>query len=230
MATCQFYWYEIRRRRKARARRAFITMKQQIEIEYRARLDEQKYNKLKNFLDSEAKDLGGDDKDVYFFICPDKLLKVVNNVSKKSAEIVLKLNKIGKGSDFEEIIIPIEQKRVDKAVKLFIELNITDNVMRSFQKRHNYAYRGAELALKYSDIWGHHLELEKVIENKNKKTEAEKLLQGIAQKLDIKIMTDKELKQFTRKAEKDYKKALEMRSNLIQQAPRNQNSRRDQLS
>jgi len=181
-------------------------MKTQIEIEYRARFNEEKYNKLKKFLKSKAKDLKEDNKDVFFFIAPDKLLKVVNNISKKNAEIVLKLNKIGKGSDFEEITIPIKQKYVDKAVRLFTEINLTDNIMHSFQKRHNYFYKGVEIALKFSNIWGHHLELEKVISDINKKNESEKLIQKIVKELNIKIMTDKELKKFTKNAEEKYKK------------------------
>lgn len=180
-------------------------MKSQIEIEYRARFNEQKYNELKKFLNSEAKNLGKDDKDVYFFIMPNKLLKVVNNISKGNAEIVLKLNKIGKGNDFEEITIPIKYEYVDKAVRLFTKINFTDNIMHSFQKRHNYFYRGVELALKHSDIWGYHLELEKVIKDRNKKSEAEKLLQEIAKELDVKLMTNEELREFTQKAEENYK-------------------------
>jgi len=134
-----------------------------IEIEFRARFNADKYKELKKLLDARAKNLGEDDKDVYFFIFPDKLLKVVNNVSKKNAGIVLKLNKIGKGSAFEEIVVPIEQKYITEAVRIFTKMKLTDNSMRSFQKRQNYFYKGAELALKYSDVWGHHLELEKVI-------------------------------------------------------------------
>lgn len=45
----------------------------QIEIEMRAMFDKNKYEELKSFLDSNAVDLGQDDKDVYFYIFPDKL-------------------------------------------------------------------------------------------------------------------------------------------------------------
>jgi len=124
-----------------------------IEIEFRTMFDKKKYSDLYNFLNKNAEDLGEDDKDVYFFILQDKLLKVVNNISKKSATIVLKLNRIGKGSDFEEIEIPIKQKEIEKAVKLFNELNVTENIIHSFQKRHNYIYKGVEIALKFSSEW-----------------------------------------------------------------------------
>jgi adenylate cyclase class IV len=118
-----------------------------IEIEFRSRFSRKKYDQLKNFLLSHAEDLGEDDKDVYFFILPDKLLKVVNNVSQKTAKIVLKLNKIGKGSDFEEIEIPVDPQDVEKGVNMFKFLGFNE-VQNSFQKRHNFRYKGVEIALK----------------------------------------------------------------------------------
>jgi len=139
-----------------------------IEIEHRARFDEEKYNALSKFLDVNAQDLGEDDKDVYFFLFPDKLVKTVNNTSKKTAKIVLKLTKIGKGNDFEEIEISIKPEDFEKATKIFIALE-TGEYMRSFQKRHNYLYKGVELALKWSETWGHHLELEVVVSDVSKK-------------------------------------------------------------
>lgn len=180
-------------------------MKKQIEIEFRARLDEKKYKELEVFLNKKAEDLGTDDKDVFFFIMPDKLLKVVNNISKKKAEIVLKMNKIGKGSDFEEITIPISQKDFDSAVNTFTKLDITDNIMHSFQKRRNYLYKDVEIALKYSDVWGYHLELEKVVNSLDQKKTAENSIRKIAKELNVYLMTDQELFAFTQKAEKKYK-------------------------
>lgn len=181
-------------------------MRQQkkIEIEFRSRFDSTKYEELKNILNEEAADLGEDNKDVYFFMFPDKLLKVVNGVSKKDAKIVLKLNKIGKGSDFEEMEVPINQEHFEMVAKIFIALK-TGDYMHSFQKRHNYLYKGVELALKWSEIWGHHLELEIVITSLSQKSEAEDTIFAIAKELGITIMTDEELKEFTEKAETDYK-------------------------
>lgn len=176
-----------------------------IEIEFRSRFGAAKYKELKKFLDKNAEDLGSDDKDVYFFLFPDKLLKAVNNVSKRNAKVVLKLNKIGKGSDFEEIEIPIDQKYFEKMAGVLVALK-TGDYMHSFQKRHNYLYRGVELALKWSEIWGYHLELEIVVQKPSEKKNAEKKIFAVAKDLGVGIMTDFELKKFTRKAEKDYKK------------------------
>lgn len=181
---------------------------QKIEVEFRARFDEDKYKELELFLKAKAEDLGKDDKNVFFFIFPDKLLKVVDNVSKKTAKIVLKLNKIGLGSDFEEIEIPISSSEVSKAVNMLSLLNLGADLMESFQKRHNYRYKGVEVALKYSNHWGYHLEIETMIDSLEQKKEAEQKIKEVAKELDIHLMTDEELKAFTQEAEEDYKKQM----------------------
>jgi len=181
--------------------------KLQIEIEFRSMFDQEKYNDIRIFLAKNAKDLGKDNKDVYFFILQDKLVKVVNNISKKNAKIVLKLNKIGKGSDFEETEILIDQNDVEKSVGLFISLGLNE-MQRSFQKRHNYLYKEIEFALKYSDTWGHHLELEKMVYDKKDISLAKKQIQKMALELGIHLMTDRELMEFTEKKDYEYQQNI----------------------
>lgn len=180
--------------------------KKQIEIELRAMFDEQKFNSLKKFLDEYAEYLGQDDKDVHFYIFSDKLLKVTDNISKKSAKLTLKLNRIGQGSDFEEIEFPIQREDVEKAVRMLNALEMTDNIIHSFQSRHNYVYKGVELALKYSSEWKHHLELEIIVEDESQKLKAEKKIQEVAKELDVEIMTEEELQEFVKKVEAEKKK------------------------
>lgn len=175
-----------------------------IEVELRSMFDQSKHNELKKFFEDQAEDLGADDKDVYFFILPDKLVKVVNNISESTAKMVLKLTKIGEGSGFEEIEIPIDPSYIDKAVMLFDGLGF-DERQQSFQKRHNYVYKGVEMALKYSDAWGHHLELEKIVDSKDEIGNAEKDLHAVAEEIGVHIMTDDELKEFTAKKDKEYR-------------------------
>lgn len=186
--------------------------KKQIEIELRSMFSEDKFNSLKKFLDDNAEYLGQDDKDVHFYIFPDKLLKVTDNISKDSAKLTLKLNRIGQGTDFEEIEFPIGRADVEKAVKMFDSLNMTDNVIHSFQSRHNYMYKGVELALKFSSEWKHHLELEIVVEDESQKAEAEKKIYEVAEELDVKIMSEEELKEFVKKVEAEKKKQRESAS------------------
>jgi len=180
--------------------------KRTIEIEFRSMFTKTEYDRLKIFLNKNAKDLGEDDKDVYFFLFPDKLLKVVNNISKGSAKIVLKLNRIGKGSNFEEIEIPISQDFVEKAVEVFTKLAITDNIMHTPQTRNNYFYKGVEIALKWSPVWQYHLELEIVVNNESKKEKAEQKIRKVADELHLRLMTEEELAKFVEKVETENKK------------------------
>jgi len=179
--------------------------KKQIEIELRALLSKKKYHCLKKFLGNNAQDLGEDDKDVYFFLLPKKIVKVVNNLSQKKSSIVMKLNRLGRGTnDFEEIEIAIDPIDLQKTVRLFSALNF-EQIQNSFQKRHNYRYRGVDLALKYSQSWGYHLELEIVIDNIKKQKTAEEKIRKVAQELRVKIMTEKEITEFAKKIDQKYK-------------------------
>ena len=104
-----------------------------IEVEMRSVFDKNTYDRLKKFFIKSAKNLGEDDKDVYFFLLPDKLLKVVSNISKKTAKIVLKLNRIGQGSTFDENEIPISPNDCQKAVDMFLHLGFKE-MQHTFQK------------------------------------------------------------------------------------------------
>jgi predicted adenylyl cyclase CyaB len=180
--------------------------KTNIEIEFRALFDKKEYVRIKKFLDKNAIDLGEDDQDVRFFLLPDRIIKVSNKISKNTAKIVIKLNRLGRGSsDFEEIEIPINPTDFIKAIKLFSSLSF-DQIQTVYQKRHNYLYKGVELALKYTKSWGYHMELEIVIHDKSKKDSAELKIKEIAKELGISIMSEKEITKFSRKIDEKYKK------------------------
>lgn len=174
-----------------------------IEVERRAIIDEAKYNELADYLSREGEDLGEDDKDVMFFVYPDKLLKVVNNISKQTAKIVYKSNRIGNDSALEEIEVTIPPSEFEEAVKLFSVLDYETKIP-SFQKRHNYLYRGVEFALKYSEHWGFHLEMEIMIEKREQKDEALSRIEGVAIELNIKLMNNDEIKALTDKIETEF--------------------------
>jgi len=179
-----------------------------IEIEFRTRFDEKEYKRLKSFLGEHARDLGEDDKNSHFFVFNNKVLKVVDEVSKNLAKIVLKLNRIGQRDYFPEIEIPITRSDVKKAVQIFNELN-AEIVVESFQRRHNYLYKGVEIALKYSDNWGYHAEFEIVVDGTDSEVSrvaAKKQIRKVAAELGAKLMTNEEIKKFITPIEKRYKK------------------------
>jgi adenylate cyclase class IV len=61
------------------------------------------------------------------------------------------------------------------------------------------------MALKYSDTWGHHLELEKIVSSQDEVPAAEGEIRKVAEELGIHVMTDEELKEFTARKDKEYR-------------------------
>lgn len=169
-----------------------------IEVELRSLVDEKKFFELKEFLGKNGKDLGEDNKDTHFFLFPDKLLKVTNNITKSSAKITLKLQKIGLGSNFEEIEVYFSPEDAGKIIRIFEIIGFKDH-QYSYQSRHNYLYKNIEFALKYTVSWGFHCEMEIMVNSVDKTSEAIEKITLIASELGITIMTDEELREFTKK-------------------------------
>lgn len=176
----------------------------QIEIEYRARFSKKKHDELVLFLRGHAKDLGQDDKRIWFFVMPDKLVKVTHDVLKKRGKITLKLTKIGRGTHFEEIEFFIEEGAIDSAVALFSGLGYR-YLYEPKILRHDFLYKGVEIALKYSKTWGYHTELEILINILKDKKVSDKKIRDVAGELGVDIMTEQELRDFTGNIEKTYK-------------------------
>jgi predicted adenylyl cyclase CyaB len=171
------------------------------EIEFRAKFDRAKYDELKMRLDKEADLLGQDNKDVLFYILPDKLLKVVHNTSKNTAKISLKLNRLGAGASFEEYEFHFNASGFDNAKVLVEKLGLQAKFMQESQTRINYQYNGCEIALKHSETWGYHMEIEIIVENQSNREQAEKQIADTARELGVTLMTDEEIKTFTESVE-----------------------------
>ena len=164
-----------------------------IEIEYRSILSEEDYNRVMNFLLENGEDLGEDDKDSSFYILDKKLLKVVKNISKNSAKISLKLQEVGDGSGQEEFEYDIPIESVETAKEVFKHLGFKERI-DSYQKRHNFIYKGIEFAVKYSKDWSYHIEMEILTDSEDERAEAERKIEDVAKELGIKLMTDEEQK------------------------------------
>lgn len=172
-----------------------------IEIEFRAKITKEKYDSVNQFLIQNAEDLGEDNKDTLFYVLPDKLFKVVNETSKNKAKIVLKDNRIGNGNNFREWEVRIDPSEYEKTIDMFNHMNFPGKSMRAWQERHNYLYKGVEIAVKYSEYWEHHVEMEIVVDDINKKEKAEEQIHKVADELEIKLMTDEEIKAFIESVE-----------------------------
>lgn len=174
-----------------------------IEVEFRSIISESKFYEIEENLNDIATFLGEDDKNVFFCILENKLLKISDNVSKNSAKITLKLNEIGNGPAFEELEVYIDRKDVSTSLKIFENLGYT-KYQKSFQKRKNYLYKGVTIALKYSEAWSYHIEFEIIVNEENEIPVAEYNIKQLANELGINLMTDEELKEFTNNYNKSY--------------------------
>ncbi|MFJ2604893.1 MULTISPECIES: CYTH domain-containing protein [unclassified Streptomyces] len=171
-----------------------------VEIELRARFDEEAHDRLVNRLEQEGTDLGCDDKHIYFYVLPDKLLKVSDNTAAGSAKITLKHSKIGQGVAFPETEISIAREDVSAAVRVFNALGFESLMHQAFNRRHNYRFRGVEIAVKWSEAWGYHAEFEVLLDDNASdaaRQEANDRIFAVAKELNVRLMTEQELADFT---------------------------------
>ena len=84
--------------------------------------------------------------------------------------------------------------------KLIIyEKGSTHKVWGRAQFRDNYQYKGIDIAMKYTQSWGFHLELEKIIHDISEKEKAEEEIRAVAIELGSEIMSVEEVKIYTEK-------------------------------
>jgi adenylate cyclase class IV len=185
----------------------FVLLKEEsmaVEIEMRARFDELTHDRLLSRLRRDAEDLGRDDKNIHFYVLPGKLLKVTDNTSAGSAKITLKTGKIGHGATFPETEFAIASEDVPSAVRVFNALGFESEMHQAYNERHNFRFGGVEIAVKWSEAWGHHAEFEVLLEdtaNASTREEAEALIRSIAEELGVALMSESELLRFTREFE-----------------------------
>lgn len=172
-------------------------MKRRIEVEHRARYDKKEHSRLRSFLRRQARSLGHDDQEVFFYASPSVLYKAVKNISHNTAKLVLKKNRIEKASSFDEIEIAISPQDIKKANELLKTIPQVKPYHDSIQ-RENYRWRGVEVALKYGQTWGYHAELEILISTRRDLARANKKIQQVANALGIKLMTTNNVAKFLR--------------------------------
>jgi adenylate cyclase class IV len=169
------------------------------EIEHRALLTEESSKTLAEKLAREAKLLGADDKEVAYYIFPDKLLKVVWNISKGAGKLSLKLNTLGTGSSFQEFEVPFPEESFEMMKNICSNISTPDQVINGTQKRTNYEYKGVEIALKWSEDWGYHAEFEIMVSDPSEKSAADARITEVAKALSVQLMTEEEVATFITK-------------------------------
>ncbi|MBI2798159.1 CYTH domain-containing protein [Candidatus Saccharibacteria bacterium] len=171
-----------------------MTKSRQIEVEFRAQLSETEHARIKKHLEEQGKLLSEQDQASYYFYDSGKAFKMVHDKDKGSMRIAHKLKTILQGIDFEELEIVIDPKDIDTAVPMFKSLLGINRVIYDEQKRFNYEYKGLEIALKWSEGWGHHIELEKVVSEQADVAKAEEEIRSVAKELGVELMTIADIK------------------------------------
>lgn len=169
------------------------------EIEHRALLTEESYATLAQKLAEAGVSLGSDDKEVAYYIFPDKLLKVVRNISKSTGVLSLKLNTLGNGSSFEEHEVTFPAEDFDTMRAICGAISSPDQVIVGTQRRTNFLYKDVEIALKWSEDWQYHAEFEVVVQTLDEKDAADAKILAVAEELSVTPMTQEEIAEFSAK-------------------------------
>lgn len=175
------------------------------EIEHRTLLTQDEYDTLKDRLVKDGTLIGEDDKEVSYYIYPDKLLKIVRSISKKTAKISLKLNALGSGSSFKELEVEFPEESTDLMNEICGHISGADQVIQGTQQRTNFKYQDVDIALKWSEDWSYHVEFEIMIPDLAQKEAADNHIKSVAESLGVTLMTEEEVAVFITKV-KDAKK------------------------
>lgn len=171
-----------------------------VEIEMRARFSQEAHDQLISRLEQDGEDLGRDDKHIYFYVLPDQLLKVTDNIATNTAKITLKTSKIGQGTAFPETEIPIAREDVEGAVRVFNALGFEETMHEAYNQRRNFRFGGVEIAVKWSEAWGHHAEFEVLLGDDPSSAAvqvAQDRINSVARELGVRLMSEEELAEFT---------------------------------
>jgi len=171
------------------------------EYEERAFLDEAGFLRIKNKLDAESLKATVDNKISYFYVLPDKNVSIATSPSK--TVIKYKGGQLTNGNNgFEEREFAINPENLKEALSFFTALfNLGPE--KSEQFRINYILPNSiEVALKYTQTWGFHLEVEKLysinggFDSEAEKIQAKNEVDNVGNLLEIRFITDEEIRQF----------------------------------
>ena len=173
------------------------------EHELRAFLTEDQHDSAAHQLAEIGDDLGQDDKASYFFVLSGLNLSVVK--TDRDARIKLKGGVVGSDTspvEYPEVVLA-DAESAERAVQLLSALTgVTPQ--QSYQVRHNYRVGLVEVALKYTEAWGFHAELERLYSGNTEAElnraakEADEDIYRLADRLGIKLATDGEIQSFRR--------------------------------
>jgi adenylate cyclase class IV len=164
------------------------------EYEERAFLTEEDFFRVKELLEKQSLTRALDNKLSYFFVLPKQNLSIAQ--SEKKCVIKYKHGTPGIGNGFSEFEIPVDTKDCEQTIGMFkLLLGIEPHLSEQF--RINYVLKNnIEVALKYTETWGFHLEIEKTYSEDTDLPLAKQEVEKIANELKIHLITDPEMKAF----------------------------------
>ncbi|SRR6266568_4437818 len=169
------------------------------EYEERAFLAEDQFLQVKHELDKAAQTSTLDNKISYFFVLPDVNVSIAS--SPYQTVVKYKGGQLGKGNGFEEHEFSIQPDALPEAIKLFTSLlKLEPQVSEQFRMNYDMG-NNIEVALKYTQMWGFHLELEKVYTatdatKPGQAAQAKQELDTVAEQLGIHFITDEAMERF----------------------------------
>jgi len=166
---------------------------QRFEVELRGILSEETHGELGRYLGQHSERAQEDDKITYFFVTKGFILKVTHDLSRKKAKITVKLGDETQNI-LEEYEIDIPTDKVEDAVNMYRHLGFTQ-VNRVYQKRTNFWYKETVVALKHTDDWGYHFEIEAMAANEVEAEQKKVYLTQVCQELGVTYMTPEQIRE-----------------------------------
>jgi hypothetical protein len=176
-----------------------MTPDQPFEYEERAFLAEDQFLQVKHELAKAAQTSTLDNKISYFFVLPDVNISIAASPDK--TVVKYKGGQLGRGNGFEEHEFSIQPDALPEAIKLFSSLlKLAPQVSEQFRINYDMG-NNIEVALKYTQMWGFHLELEKLYTatdgtKHEQAAQAKHELETVAEQLVIHFITDEAMERF----------------------------------
>ena len=177
------------------------------EYEERAFFEEKDLAHIKDTLAKLAKSQKSDNKTSYFFVLPDINVSVASSPAKTIVKY--KGGQLGKSNGFVEHEFAIDPQGLPEALKLFSALlKLEPQISEQFRINYDMG-DGVEVALKYTHMWGFHLEFEKVYQATDeagkgrREGQAHAELTKLAEQLGVQFIDDATMAAFKEQCKQD---------------------------
>jgi adenylate cyclase class IV len=177
------------------------------EYEERAFFEEKDFPHIKDTLAKLAKSQKPDNKMSYFFVLPDVNVSIASSTAK--TVVKYKGGQLGMGNGFVEHEFAIDPQGLPEALKLFSALlKLEPQVSEQFRINYDMG-DGIEVALKYTHMWGFHLEFEKVYQAADeadkgrREDQARAELTKLAEQLGVRFIDDTTMAAFKEQCKQD---------------------------